>query len=40
MGERPGVEEGKARLDLLARKGPSEDAFTFGDAFPPPGVRC
>jgi heme-degrading monooxygenase HmoA len=35
-GHTPTVEEAKARLQLLA-KGPSPDAFTFRQSFPPPG---
>ena len=36
-GHRPSVQEGIARLDLLRSLGPSQDAFTFGRLFPPPG---
>jgi len=36
-GHRPTAEEGIARLDLLRRRGPGADAFTFGKLFPPPG---
>jgi hypothetical protein len=32
----PTVEEAKRRLDLLERRGPSVDAFTFREPFPPP----
>jgi hypothetical protein len=32
----PTIEEAKRRLDLLERRGPSIDAFTFRDPFPPP----
>lgn len=37
-GERPTVAEGRRRLDLLAQEGPSEAAFTFKSAFPPPAA--
>lgn len=36
-GHRPTPEEGVARLNLLRGRGPSEDAFTFGKLFAPPG---
>jgi len=36
-GELPSVVDGQARLELLARNGPSPDAFTFRETFPPPG---
>ncbi len=36
-GHRPTPEEGIARLNLLRSCGPTEDAFTFGKLFPPPG---
>jgi hypothetical protein len=36
-GHRPAVEEGIERLNLLRRRGPSADAFTFGNLFPAPG---
>jgi len=36
-GELPSVADGQARLELLARNGPSPDAFTFRETFPPPG---
>lgn len=32
----PTVEEAKRRLDILAERGPTQDAFTFRDRFPPP----
>ncbi|HTP61403.1 MAG TPA: DUF3291 domain-containing protein [Burkholderiales bacterium] len=35
-GRRPSVEEAKARLELLRRKGPGAEAFTFRQSFPPP----
>jgi Domain of unknown function (DUF3291) len=35
-GHRPGIEEAKARLELLRRKGPTAEAFTFRQAYPPP----
>jgi hypothetical protein len=35
-GHIPGVEEAKARLELLRRKGPTAEAFTFRQAYPPP----
>jgi hypothetical protein len=35
-GHRPAIEEAKARLELLRRKGPTAEAFTFRQAFPPP----
>jgi hypothetical protein len=36
QGERPSVEEGKARLAEIVANGPSERAFTFKQRFPPP----
>ena len=36
-GTLPTVEEAKAKLRLLAERGPSELAFTMRHAFPPPG---
>ena len=36
FGHVPTVEEAKARLELLARHGPSPEAFTFRSPFPPP----
>src|SRR4051812_12593123 len=35
-GHRPSLDEGKARLDLLARVGPSDGAFLFKAPFPAP----
>ncbi|MFZ2648831.1 MAG: DUF3291 domain-containing protein [Burkholderiaceae bacterium] len=35
-GHRPSVEEALAKLDVLRAKGPSAQAFTFRNAFPPP----
>jgi len=35
-GHRPDIEEAKARLELLRRKGPSAEAFTFRQSHPPP----
>lgn len=35
-GHRPSIEEAKARLELLRREGPSAEAFTFRQPFPPP----
>lgn len=35
-GERPGAREAMARLDCLAKHGPTERAFTFREVFPPP----
>jgi hypothetical protein len=32
----PTIEDGKARLELLAEMGPTEDAFIFGTVFAPP----
>ncbi len=37
VGGEPSAEEGLRRIDLLARRGPSPDAFTFKQPFPPPG---
>ena len=34
----PSLAEARARLDLLARKGPSPDAFTFRDRFAAPAA--
>lgn len=40
-GQPPTVEEAKRRLDLLRVQGPTPDAFTFRQTFPPPdGVRA
>lgn len=36
-GELPTLRQGKARLDLIARLGPTADAFDFRNPFPPPG---
>lgn len=36
-GHRPPVEEGIERLNLLRSRGPSADAFTFGNLFPAQG---
>lgn len=35
-GHRPAVEEAKAKLETLRRKGPTAEAFTFRQAYPPP----
>jgi len=35
-GTTPTVEEAKARLELLDRLGPTPEAFTFREPFPPP----
>ncbi len=35
-GTRPTALDGKARIELLAERGPSPDAFTFGHRFDPP----
>jgi hypothetical protein len=35
-GQRPGIEEAKARLELLRRKGPTAEAFTFRQSFASP----
>ncbi len=37
-GHEPTPQEGIARLDVLRRRGPSPEAFTFRDPFPAPGV--
>ncbi len=37
-GHRPTPSEALARLDLLARMGPTSEAFTFRHPFPAPGV--
>ena len=39
-GSLPTVDEAKAKLRLLAERGPSERAFTFRQVFPPPGEDC
>ncbi len=38
-GTLPTLEEGKAKLRLLAERGPSEQAFTFRRVFPPPARK-
>jgi Domain of unknown function (DUF3291) len=35
-GHRPSIEEAKAKLEMLRAKGPTAEAFTFRQAFPPP----
>jgi len=35
-GQLPSIDEAKARLELLRRKGPTAEAFTFRQSFPPP----
>jgi hypothetical protein len=35
-GHRPGIEEAVARLTLLRARGPTPEAFTFRQTFPPP----
>ena len=35
-GQLPTIQEAIARLDMLRARGPSPDAFTFRQAFPPP----
>ena len=35
-GHRPSIDEAKARLELLRRKGATAEAFTFRQAYPPP----
>jgi len=35
-GHRPGIEEAKARLEILRRMGPTAEAFTFRQSYPPP----
>ena len=37
VGHRPSVTEGVSRLELLAQRGPTRDAFVFKQPFPPPG---
>jgi hypothetical protein len=39
-GHRPTIEEGKARLEMLSRVGPSEFAFLFKKPFPPPNAAA
>lgn len=38
-GHIPSAAEGKARLDLLARRGPTPEAFVFPQPFPPPDAE-
>lgn len=38
-GHRPSIEAAIAKLDLLRSAGPSEQAFTFRQAYPPPDER-
>lgn len=38
-GYRPTLVEARQRLDRLRRKGPTPEAFTFKQAFPPPAIR-
>ena len=37
-GQLPGIEDAKARLQLLTDNGPSVDAFTFRQPYPAPGA--
>jgi hypothetical protein len=37
-GHRPSIAEAVARLEVLRSKGPTAEAFTFRQAFPPPGA--
>src|SRR6516225_6166804 len=39
-GHRPSVEEAIARLELLRRKGPHPEAFTFRETYPPPDAQA
>ena len=39
-GHIPTVEEGKARLARLASRGPTQEAFTFKQTFPPPELAA
>lgn len=39
-GHRPTTEEAFARLEILRKKGPTPDAFTFRQNFPPPGTNA
>ena len=39
-GHRPSVEEAIARLELLRRKGPHAEAFTFRETYPPPDAQA
>jgi Domain of unknown function (DUF3291) len=36
QGHQPSIEEAKARLEVLRRKGPTAEAFTFRQSYPPP----
>lgn len=38
-GHRPTVSEAIAKLELLRANGPTQEAFTFRQAFPPPGAE-
>jgi len=38
-GHLPTIDEAKAKLELIARLGPTKDAFTFGRPFPAPDLR-
>jgi hypothetical protein len=38
VGHIPTPEEGIARLEILRRRGPSAEAFTFREPFPAPGA--
>ena len=38
-GHRPSVEEAIGRLELLRRKGPHAEAFTFRETYPPPDAQ-
>jgi Domain of unknown function (DUF3291) len=37
IGHMPTIEEAKAKIDLIARLGPTREAFTFKQPFPAPG---
>jgi Domain of unknown function (DUF3291) len=39
-GHRPTIEEAKARLEVLRRKGPTAEAFTFRQFYPPPDAQA
>ena len=39
-GHRPSITEAIAKLDLLRGKGPTQEAFTFRSAFPPPDAAA
>jgi hypothetical protein len=39
-GHRPSIAEAIARLELLRAKGPTAEAFTFRQAFPPPDAAA